>query len=337
MMRYFVLFLVLHAILSFGCNPRATVRQNPGPRDTGLRFYRPKPYLLITPAAAYLDTGKTEKGAAVKEIHSESDRFVQIKLEYLPDFAEEYSISVRAGLGTNTTKIALKDGWNLTQLDQDLDSNFDDNVKAFAELAKAGSAYVGTRSAEADSDSKAFVVSATNIPLGYYESVISRDSCGRKQMYGWRYVGFAPFNGCPSSGRGNECMDCQVDLYGLVFRNGVMTFAPLAESQLADTRLTEQKIQTSVSTSDRESATMLDSLTLSQKISLFLKEATKASPNVIDATVTMEDDKTVVVELNRLLLEGESMFIEALVKDCITKNGGDALKYSVISRSTLAR
>ena len=34
---------------------------------------------------------------------------------------------------------------------------------------------------------------ATNIPFGFYEAVIARDPKGKKQLYGWRYVGFMPF------------------------------------------------------------------------------------------------------------------------------------------------
>ena len=30
------------------------------------------------------------------------------------------------------------------------------------------------------------------------ESVINPDATGKKRMWGWRYVGFAPFNSCPT-------------------------------------------------------------------------------------------------------------------------------------------
>jgi len=34
-------------------------------------------------------------------------------------------------------------------------------------------------------------------PFGYYESVFWHDACGKKHLYGWRYIGFMPFNSCP--------------------------------------------------------------------------------------------------------------------------------------------
>ena len=62
---------------------------NPDDGDTGVRFYRPKPYLLVTPA-------------------DPTGRLVNMKLEYLPDFNEEYSAHVKG-----KASVALKDGWNL--------------------------------------------------------------------------------------------------------------------------------------------------------------------------------------------------------------------------------
>lgn len=234
------LLVVLSLLMVLGCTPRATIRPNPTAHDKGLRFYRPKPYLLITP-------GVTADESTGSKTLVNTDRYVRIQLEYLPDFSEEYSIEVRPGLGTNNTKINLKDGWNLTQLDQDLDSNVDDNIKAFAELAKATSGFVPTASTSKSSSDgqREFVVQATNIPLGFYESVIQRDACGRKQFYGWRYIGFAPFNGCPSSGQGASCISCETDLYGLVFREGVMTFAPLSENSLVSPQLHEIPLDSS--------------------------------------------------------------------------------------------
>src|SRR5262249_10468075 len=57
--------------------------------DTGIRYWRPKPYLLVTPA-------------------DPTGRMVNLKLEYLPDFSEEYSLHLRG-----KASVALKDGWNL--------------------------------------------------------------------------------------------------------------------------------------------------------------------------------------------------------------------------------
>jgi len=205
---------VCFIFLMTGCTPRTIVRQNPGPRDRGIRYYRPKPYLLVQPTPVKED-------AEVRQ-----DRYVQISLDYLPDFSEEYSINVRTGLGSNDTTITLEDGWKLTSINQKLDSKFDKNVSAIADLIKAAApgGIVGT---EGDDSSRgpSIIVKATNIPIGYYESVIARGPDCKKQLYGWRYVGFAPFSPCPLKPKGAECVDCRSSpLYGMVFRDGVMVF-----------------------------------------------------------------------------------------------------------------
>lgn len=208
--------LIIMLLLGVGCTPRTIVRKNPGPEDTGVRYYRPKPYLLIQSKAV-------QEGPELRH-----DKYVQISLEYLPDFSEEYSISVRSGLGTNKTSIKLADGWNLTEINQDLDSQFDENVKAIGDLLEAVAPGGIVPTAQPKSTPTRMVVAATNVPLGYYEAVINRRPDGKKQLYGWRYVGFYPFQSCPIAVAGSECVDCQSPLiYGLVFRHGVMTFEPL--------------------------------------------------------------------------------------------------------------
>lgn len=227
-MRYLLLSFCVGAIALVGCTPRVRIRQSPGPRDTGIRYYRPKPYLLIEPAEIVTTVGETATT-------SPSQEFVSITLDYLPDFTEEYSINVSSGLGTADVSVTLEDGWNLTQLNQVIDSNFDENVAALAELASAGaSAFVPTSASDAPAGSKRkYVVQATNVPIGYYESVLGRDSCGKKRLYGWRYVGFMPHAQCPTDMCGANsiaCGDVGNELFGLVFDQGVMTFRPLGST-----------------------------------------------------------------------------------------------------------
>ncbi len=212
-----------------GCTPRVKICPAPGPQDTGIRYYRPKPYLLVEPAREVV-TNTTRK--IVSE--STSDQHVQISLEYLPDFSEEYSIHVKSGLGSADVSVTLDQGWNLTALNQNLDSQFDENVKAFAELAEAVSGFVptdqGGTSGAPPGSLKKWVVPATNVPIGYYESVVGRDKSGKKRLHGWRYVGFMPYATCPLDGCGSESLNCHevpTPIFGLVFREGVMVFQPL--------------------------------------------------------------------------------------------------------------
>lgn len=192
-----------------------TVKKNPGPHDHGVRYYRPKPYLKIEPTL-----GK-------------SDEYVSITLEYLPDFSEEYSIHVRTGIGTNKTQVTLKDGWNLTQLNVEVDSKVAENLTALAKVLDAVPKLGPTAA-----DPKAVphgTVKATNVPIGYYEAVVSPGPDGKRRLYGWRYVGFMPYAQCPVESGGLECADCQSHpMFGLVFENGVMTFKPLPAASVAN-------------------------------------------------------------------------------------------------------
>jgi hypothetical protein len=165
-----------------------------------------------------------------------NDQHVEISLEYLPDFSEEYSIKVRSGFGTAGVQIRLDQGWNLTQINQELDSNTDEIIGALS--GALGSA---AKLAQAGGEGQPrFVINASNVPLGYYEGVIASDPQGRKQLYGWRYVGFLPYRQCPGDGSGLDCFSCQdvpSPLFGLVYQNGTLTFKRLDEIERAPTQV----------------------------------------------------------------------------------------------------
>lgn len=232
-----ILLLLAVATCAPGCVPRVKVRKNPGPGDTGIRYYRPKPYLLLTPGGGSVQV--VEEEGKKTTTTTASDEFVNIQLQYLPDFSEEYAIEVKTGLGKADVSLKLEDGWNLTAINQNLDSQTDENIAATAELLKAVGGLVPTSNALAASESEAtnqkWVVRATNVPLGYYESVIGVGPDCKKRLYGWRYVGFAPFNSCPTTLCGHQSANCANDpygpIYGLAFVKGVMTFTNLAELQ----------------------------------------------------------------------------------------------------------
>lgn len=279
--RGLLVLLAAILVLDTGCTPRVRVRRDPGHRDRGVRYYRPKPYLLVTPA------GEGEKT---------SDRFVQLKLEYLPDFSEEYSISVTPGLGTAEVDFTLEDGWRLTSLNQKLDSQFDENVGAIADLVGAvGDIASPTGDPGEGQPIKAthqWVVAATNVPIGYYESVVNRDACGKKRLYGWRYVGFAPFNSCPTDMCGRRVAACEGDaagpIFGLVFEAGAMTFKELALAHEADTTRVgrptgEYDAETTVSdVGDRAARLVLETLAK--------QAAERRGIDVVDVSVDLGND-----------------------------------------------
>ncbi|QEG43329.1 hypothetical protein [Roseimaritima ulvae] len=205
---------------SLGCTPRVIVHANPSKDDNGIRFYRPKPYLKIEPAEVAVDKTRTELVPSM----------VKISLAYLPDFSEEYAIDVRTGCGTANVGIKLEDGWNLTEISQDLDSQTDENIEAISGLVKAVGGIVPTAAASDAAADISFTVPSRNVPIGFYESVVGRDGHGCKRLYGFRYVGFLPYAGCPVDMGGHEqacCGDGLQPLYGLTFDNGTMVFQPL--------------------------------------------------------------------------------------------------------------
>lgn len=209
---------VMFLVVSVGCAPRVIVRANPGPSDTGIRYYRPKPYLKIEPAEIAVDRTSS---AFVPGL-------VRISLAYLPDFSEEYAIDVRTGFGTADVGIKLEDGWNLTEISQDLDSQTDENLRAAASMLSAVGGILPTTEKGSD---VTFTVPARNVPLGFYEAVIGRDGTGCKRLYGFRYVGFVPYANCPVEMHGHEhqcCDDPLASLYGLTFHQGEMVFQPLS-------------------------------------------------------------------------------------------------------------
>ncbi len=194
-----------------GCASVKVVR-NPGEGDNGVRFYRPKPYLLVTPA-------------------DPTGRLVNMKLEYLPDFNEEYSAHIQG-----KASVALKDGWNLVGVNTKEAPKDKEEPPAKIEDIKLPNA----------------VVNASNVPIGYYESVYGFAG-ERKFLQGWRYIGMTVLGGnqpnichvpghtptCPPNG-GPAAGCISGPLYGLVFFNGAMTFRQLDE--IANNQLCPQYV-----------------------------------------------------------------------------------------------
>ncbi len=215
---------LIFVMASVGCLPSTRVIKNPGPDDSGVRFYRPKPYLFVQPM--------------VDRTGTPVDGFVTIDTVTLPDFSEEYSIQIRSGFGTNETRVTLADGWRLEGLNVDLDSSTDENLEAVADLVGLVPTLTSGRDGEGGTP-----VRASNVPLGYYEAVISRGPDCQKRLYGFRYVGFMPYAACPLESAGVEPTHCfGGDVFALTFERGEMVFRPLhqiAEVPVGNDRVTE--------------------------------------------------------------------------------------------------
>lgn len=244
--------ILLTVLFASGCT-QVSVKKNPGPDDDGIRYYRPKPYLLILPGAPSAsstpslelqggldvnlrgsvptqETDGTEgeepiglygKGAhqpisfpstsLVRQDLKPLQR-VSVSMEYMPDFSEEYSVKLRPGLGVGKLNMTLENGWNLTAVGIETDQQTDEIITSVANLFEKVAAAAG------DSDSSKDEILSRNVPMGFYEAVIACDPNGRKQFYGWRYIGFMPFNGCPTQMGGMSTQCCNgTSVYGLIW------------------------------------------------------------------------------------------------------------------------
>lgn len=309
-----IVWCMLVLVVAVGCTPRVKVRKNPSQHDTGVRYYRPKPYLLVTPSG---ETKLDDKGKPSSV--SPSDQFVSIEVRYLPDFSEEYSINVTPGLGSANVKIELADGWNLTSLNQELDTQFDENVKAIAELTKAAGGLVGTAGEGMNINA---TVSARNVPIGLYEAVIGHDACGRKQLYGWRYIGFTPFATCPTFAVGSEyasCNDGSLDLYGLVFENGIMTFRRLHDIQNIPPSRSSANSEVNVAQNtgtEAMRAPIPDMVAMSAAIEQYLQ--TRLNDPMLRANITSDNGESALhVATVKSQAEVERVVAEYMVKENI--------------------
>jgi hypothetical protein len=156
---------------------------------------------------------------------------ITMALQYLPDFSEEYSIDYRPGLGIGELNVTLENGWNLTSIGIKTDQQTDEIITSvgstIGQIAGLGGAGL-TESTRNDPPQASLY--GTNVPFGFYEAVISCDPRGRKQLYGWRYIGFMPFQACPINAGGLENVCCSSNaIYGLVFVNGVLQFQQIGE------------------------------------------------------------------------------------------------------------
>lgn len=243
-----------------GCT-RVVVHKDPGPHDHGFRYWRPKPYLFIGPLApdekkpagdaggSGGDQGvrrdTTEIGAdgkpKVTHVETVSSIKIAMQIKYLPDYNEEYSVKLKAGIGIGKLDIKLEDGWNLTSVGVQTDQQLPQLITAFGSLlsaatgggAKGKVTKEGTFVIDTQYTSKDLYIIDTrpDVPLGFYEPIIATDPHGKKSLFGWRYVGFMPFAGCPVQACVQpKAVTCETsDLWGIVATPTSIKFARLTD------------------------------------------------------------------------------------------------------------
>ncbi len=135
--------IVLISLFIGGCTSTITAR--PG-GETGIPYYLPKPYLLITKNIAPLVEKTTEKkddkgnsrGIVRKEepvrINNEKGDYYFFQIVYLPDLTQKYGLEIQSRTGTIKTNVTLIDGWKLVGINLDADAKTSDIIKAVGEL-----------------------------------------------------------------------------------------------------------------------------------------------------------------------------------------------------------
>jgi hypothetical protein len=138
-----------------GCASVKVVRVDPSKADaayndsdkamtSGVLFYRPRPYLMVTEvppskeqqapggsASLHLDMGHQDMATQVPP------QQLSVQIVWLPDYSEEFEIQAHPGLGSVTMNPTLKDGWSLAGLNATIDSKTAELITAAAGLAKA--------------------------------------------------------------------------------------------------------------------------------------------------------------------------------------------------------
>ncbi len=109
-----IAFLALGLVMLSGC---ATVRVYSDPdlkKETGIRFYTIKPYLLV-------------------EYQAEKDNTVRTSVVYLPDLSSPQFMKIRPGIGSSELKMTLNNS-SLESYGVAVDSKLPESMAAFADI-----------------------------------------------------------------------------------------------------------------------------------------------------------------------------------------------------------
>jgi len=147
----FVMY-VFSALFLTGCGSSVSVKKL-SDKDTGIPYYLPKPYLLITSglSATVYQPKVTEKTTENKDgtrTITKIEEKVPVKsgangaaysmeIIYLPDLRDKYGIEINPGFGKSETKVTLENGWKLTSLAENTDTKVPETITATAGLVSA--------------------------------------------------------------------------------------------------------------------------------------------------------------------------------------------------------
>jgi len=138
-------FVMIVLILLFIGGCASTITARPG-GETGIPYYLPKPYLLITknltPLVEKTTEKKDDKGNTTAIEHTvepvtiniqEKDSY-SFQVIYLPDLTQKYGLEIQSRTGTIKTNVTLIDGWKLVGINLDADAKTSDIIKAVGDL-----------------------------------------------------------------------------------------------------------------------------------------------------------------------------------------------------------
>ncbi len=132
-------------LLLSGC--ASTITAKPG-GDSGIPYYLPKPYLLITKNLCPIrtettgretGTGEDEKKIIKTKPVSSCDKgqdSFSFQVIYLPDLAQKHGLKIASRTGVINTTVTLVDGWKFTGL------NLYADAKTYETIQAVGSAVV---------------------------------------------------------------------------------------------------------------------------------------------------------------------------------------------------
>lgn len=123
--------------------------------ETGFRFYRPAPYLLVSavPPVENKEKEKEDDKLKADDGGEPAGPTYSYSIVWLPDKSQEYRIDFKSGFGTIETNFELENGWNLTSFGQTQDSKVADVITGLATAAATAAAVIkGTSEKSGNTD-----------------------------------------------------------------------------------------------------------------------------------------------------------------------------------------